>query len=250
MRIEDFGSTEEKVTVHYKNTCPVCGSVDEITQEIEKWAVNIIPSGEFSSLCSKCKEIEDIKQKKLWVLKNIEEKTKKANIPEDFCKWDKDKGNNELARWIRDNNTKSLYISGVNNACKTRATTINLFYCIRDGLESVRFIRFSELAAKYSSICKSESENAFSYILDVLNTNILLIDDVGKRRITETAGEMLYEIFDRIYSGDSNCLIWITANCNLSELNRKFENKDIGDAVVSRIDRMIEDGKMLKKEIL
>ena len=86
------------------------------------------------------------------------------------------------------------------------------------------------------------------YILDLLNESILLIDDIGKRRITETAGEMLYEIFDRLLGGDCKCRVWVTSNLALSELAGRFENADIGDGVVSRIDRMIEGGTMVKIE--
>ena len=75
-----------------------------------------------------------------------------------------------------------------------------------------------------------------------------MIDDIGKRRITETAGELLWDVFDMIYAGDARTKIWITSNKSLEDLPALFENRDIGDAITSRIDRMIDDGRMIKIE--
>ena len=56
-------------------------------------------------------------------------------------------------------------------------------------------------------------------------------------------------LFDRLYAGDTDICIWCTCNTKLSELADRFENPDIGDAVSSRIDRMIEAGGMILIEL-
>lgn len=53
---------------------------------------------------------------------------------------------------------------------------------------------------------------------------------------------------DLVYSGEKKTKLWITSNKTLEDLSECFENLDIGDAVISRIDRMVESGKMLKIE--
>ena len=118
----------------------------------------------------------------------------------------------------------------------------------RSGYEC-RFIRFSDLAAECARICKTQSENSMRFIRGLFTNDILLIDDIAKRRITETAGEMLYDVFDLLYSGEYKTRIWVTSNLSLTDLASAFANADIGDAVVSRIDRMIEDNKMIKIEL-
>ena len=78
----------------------------------------------------------------------------------------------------------------------------------------------------------------------------MMIDDIGKRRITENAGEMLYDLFDRLYSGMNNTLVWVTSNFTLSGLSAGFVNPDVSDGVISRIDRMIESGEMIVIEAI
>jgi hypothetical protein len=85
--------------------------------------------------------------------------------------------------------------------------------------------------------------------MNLFADDVILIDDVGKRRITETAGELLYDMADLVYSGSSRAVIWFTANKTLADFANQFENLDLGDAVVSRFDRMIEAGKMLNIEV-
>lgn len=235
------------IRVPCRNTCPKCGTVDEYFVTLPAWAAEVFPGGERSKLCLVCIEEKRKAEENELRAEQIDELMDHAEIPANFLSWDKSKGNGELARKIRDCRHMSLYVSGANDCGKTRAAAFNLLLEIRSGVKC-RFIRFTELAAAYARVCKLESENSMKYIKSVLADRIVLIDDIGKRRITGTAGELLYELFDRVYAGDCGSRIWITSNLSLAELANQFENVDIGDAVVSRIDRMIDDGRMMKIE--
>ena len=72
---------------------------------------------------------------------------------------------------------------------------------------------------------------------------------IRARQGDETAGEMLYDMIDLVYSGASKAKLWITSNKTLADFADAFENLDLGDAVVSRLDRMIANGKMVKIEV-
>ena len=235
-------------TVIYHNTCPKCGKVEEQPVEVPDFMREILTGGNTENFCDKC--LEEVEQ-----IKNIQRQKEReemfidqADIPADFREWDSEKGNGNLARKIRDNRHLHIFVAGRNNCCKTRATAINLKLEAKKGMRC-RFVRFSELAAGYARVCKVESENSMQYIRNLLNYDVLFIDDIGKRRITETAGELLYDLFDLIYSGESKTRVWITSNKSISDLAGIFENGDMGDAVVSRLDRMIDAGKMLKIEV-
>lgn len=238
--------TKSKIKkVTYYNVCPQCGKATETVVDVPDYAWDFICGGNTGHLCDECHE-----QKQAEERQKIEELRKhtliqNSCVPENFWNWDKTKGNATLVKAIYEQKEHHLYICGGYNTCKTRAAACNLLIMAKRG-NRCRFIRFSEMAGEYARICKIDSAAAKSYVNDLLRNNILLIDDLGKRRITETAGELLYDIFDRAYAGDCNAKIWVTTNLNLSTLIGLFENADMGDAVASRIDRMITHGSMAK----
>ena len=232
----------------YYNTCPRCGKQDAFEMEVPSFAINILTGGNTQNFCDDCakeiKRLDDMRREQ----QHREQLLEKADIPADFLEWDRTKGDNQLARLVHENADKCLFVCGKNAACKTRATAVNLKLQIVNNNTVGRFIRWSDLALGYARICKLSSENSKFYIDDFLKYDILLIDDIGKRRITETAGEMLYDMIDLVYSGEKKTKLWITSNKTLEDLSECFENLDIGDAVISRIDRMVESGKMMKIE--
>lgn len=236
-------------SVMYRNTCPKCGKQSEFAMEVPEFAADILIGGNTQNFCEECAaEIERLETLRRDQLRR-EEWLEKSEIPADFLEWDKTKGDNQLARLIRDNADKNLFVCGKNAACKTRATAVNLKLQIVRENRRCRFIRWSDLALGYARTCKLSSENSKLYIDDFLKYDVLLIDDIGKRRITETAGEMLYDMIDLTYSGATKAKLWLTSNKTLDDFANAFENLDIGDAVISRIDRMIESSRMVKLEV-
>lgn len=237
----------QKTDVFYHNVCPKCGAED--TFYVPEELTDMLRGGETQNFCDKClaevERLEAIEREK----RRRAEWLEKSDIPFEFQSWDKSKGDNQLARLIHENADKSLFVCGKNAACKTRAAAINLKLEITQNGRRCRFIRWSDLAAGYARTCKMSSENSKAYINGFLRYDVLLIDDVGKRRITETAGEMLYDMIDLVYSGSSRTALWFTANKTLADFANSFENLDLGDAVVSRFDRMIECQKMMNLEL-
>lgn len=235
-------------TVIYHNTCPMCGKVEDQTVEVPEFAREFLKGGNTENFCEMC-HVKYAEMQKAQYEKNRRDMLlENSGIPKDFLNWDKEKGNSELARQILNNNKLSLFVGGKNNCCKTRATAYNLKLSIIKEGKDCCFVRFSDLAAGYARVCKLNSENSSQYIRELLQHDILLIDDIGKRRITETAGELLYDLFDLVYSGEYSTLLWVTSNKSLEDLAEAFADGDIGDAVVSRIDRMIESGRMVMIE--
>lgn len=238
-----------KMIVHYNNTCPKCGKKDHFQMEVPEFALDILTGGDTTNFCDDCiieiERLNNLRREQ----QHREMLLEKSEIPAEFLVWNRDLGDNQLARKIRESADKSLIVCGQNSTCKTRAMAINLKYQITENGHCCRFIRWSDLAFGYARTCKLSSENSQEYIRGFLKNKILMIDDIGKRRITETAGEMLYDIVDLVYSGEAQTRLWITSNKSLEGLADIFDNLDLGDAVVSRIDRMIANGKMALIEI-
>lgn len=239
----DSSPKTSKVTIHFHNVCYLCGKETFTTQEVDSWIASWIDCTESKHACPDCmekvKEAQRLEQQAML----IEDRIARCGIPDNFREWDSAKGNKDLANAIRCESGKSLYISGHYNTCKTRAACANMLRRIKSG-EIAKYVRFGEIVGRYQRSF-ANGDKAPEYCIDsILDADLLLIDDVGKRRITQTAGELLYEIYDRIYSGDTRCRVWVTSNTDLKAFVHKFENEDVGNAVISRIDRLIGEGKM------
>ena len=232
--------------VTYHNTCPDCGRVDEFTMNVPEFAKDILTGGNTVNYCDRCQDLRNELERRSKMILRGKWLIEQADIPPNFMTWDKEVGNNELARSIRNNKDKMILIAGANDTCKTRSAAYNLMLAAKEGMYC-RFVTFSDLAAGYARTCKMASEKAVEYINDYLKFDILLIDDIGKRRITETAGEMIFDIVDKVYSGVSKTKLWITSN-RAESMADMFADLDVGDATVSRLDRMIAAGDMIKIE--
>ena len=231
------------VTVHFHNVCNMCGKETHMTHTMDSWLAELLGATETKHPCPECAgKIKRVQEAEAAAMR-AEENSRTCGVPDNFREWDSAKGNKDLANAILRESGKSLFISGHYGTCKTRAACANLLRRIEKG-ERGRYVRFGAIASQYQRSF-SNGEKAPEWCIDsILNTDILLIDDVCKRKVTQTAGELLYEILDRIYAGDTRCRVWITSNADLRSFVKKFENPDVGAAVVSRIDRLIEENKM------
>lgn len=70
--------------------------------------------------------------------------------------------------------------------------------------------------------------------------DLLIIDDMGKERVTEWGDTMLYELVNTRY--ENNKAILFTTNNTLSDIRTKYPNS--GEAIVSRVLEMCEGIKM------
>ncbi|MCS7008542.1 MAG: ATP-binding protein [Chthoniobacterales bacterium] len=67
----------------------------------------------------------------------------------------------------------------------------------------------------------------------VNNTDCILLDDIGKTKISESVGLFIYGIID--LSIVKNKIILVTTNFVAQELEDRFEDKDQAEAVIQRI---------------
>lgn len=236
-------ANEELVQITCRNTCPKCGKVDAEDLEVMEWMARTM-AHETHGLCSVCRAEADRKEMIAYQERHMAQLLNDADVPQEFRTWDKDLGNGVLAREIRDNRDRNLFICGENSKGKTRSAAYNLLLEVKAG-KRCKYWRFSDLAAKYAAQCKADGD-AQEWLKQQLKYDIIVMDDICKRRITDTAGEMLFDILDWLYGGDIHCRLWITANKDLAGVAQCFQNADTGDAVISRIDRMADacDGRM------
>lgn len=246
-------TTSQKIEVKINNTCPECGCKWQTTIEIEdEYLISLdwIDNTENSILCEDCQMKADAENKIKQEQSRISQEIENANIPNEFCTWNKELGNAELANFVHQNKDKNLFLSGMYGTGKSRSLAINLVKLIAKNQSiKVKFFRFNELAIQYASICREDIGQATKFIRELLSNDIIVIDDLAKKRITDNAGEFMYDIFDNLYCGKSKSKLWVSSNINWRKLANLFENKDCGNAVVSRIDRLISENRLVEKEV-
>ena len=159
----------------------------------------------------------------------------KTGIPEPFIKWDRTLGNNPMIEWVWKNRKKSMFITDDYGAGKTRAV------CATGAVESqdqwVLFFRTVDLLKTISGLYGSSMVDCRQFIETLKRCDILILDDFGKEKLTDRAGESVFDVIDSRYTHSKP--VWITTNLNGQEMITKL-GEDRGKAVVRRLSEMCE----------
>lgn len=107
-----------------------------------------------------------------------------------------------------------------------------------NNLYSVVFGNVTDLITLIRSTYSRDAEITEAEIIKTFteDTDLLIIDDLGKENMSEYTATILYQIINRLYEHEKPLII--TTNFNSSMLKRKFGEK--GEAIVSRIAEMCE----------
>jgi DNA replication protein DnaC len=107
-----------------------------------------------------------------------------------------------------------------------------------NSLYSVVFGNVTDLITLIRSTYSKETEITEAEIIKTFteDTDLLIIDDLGKENVSEYTATILYQIINRLYEYEKPLVI--TTNFSSSALRKKFGEK--GDAIVSRIAEMCE----------
>lgn len=131
-------------------------------------------------------------------------------------------------------NPIGIGIRGESGSQKTRAA-VCLLYKQRMLGHSVMFLKATDItryAVEQFSSDKEIHSEALQAIRQAQNVHLLLIDDLGKGRLTPSAEELLYDILDK-RSERQLPVIW-TANVTSSQLHSMM-SEDRGDAIMRRL---------------
>lgn len=230
------------VHIEYDYTCKECGKTFHSAMDVPDFAADIIPR---PTLCDQCGERLKQEAEKREKEARYRTLSVEAGIPVGFLDYDKSRGNTALFAAMKKNWDKSMFIIGPYDTGKSRA----LAYCltrwiIADKGLSTQFYNWTRLCELYVAKAAEGMVKANDFKLDLLDTDILAIDDFGKRRPTPVMEDLTYELINGVY--ESGKRLWMTSNKPLRDVLQVYENRDIAEAVISRFDRMIRDGTMVK----
>jgi DNA replication protein DnaC len=235
-------------------TCKMCGKQDFLKwgligdKELDMISIDCKNQLLARSTCDMC--LNDLKKKDdLRILeRDIAEKISTLPYNDFDPKKTKDKGRlaeTMLRLWQA---KKNVYIQGVYDSGKTRSCA-NIFVFLAKSMTAGVYLKASDLIDECTSLAVTQNKDAVNMKLKLLiaSNRLIMLDDLGKHKITDAGGEVLYKLLDLIIETNANCKVWITANEHANQIVNKFYDKDVGSAFVSRLHRMefanvVQDG--------
>lgn len=113
-------------------------------------------------------------------------------------------------------------------------------------LYSVVFGNVTDIVTLIKSTYRADSELSEAEVIKMFteDTDLLIIDDLGKENISEYTSTILYQIINRLYENEKPIIV--TTNFGSATLRRKFGEK--GNAIVSRLAEMCEFIKVVGED--
>ena len=167
-------------------------------------------------------------------------KIKRAGFPLEMTRYSPAKASEyikELHAWVHENRDNNLWIADEYDngktivVCSVGARLLEVI--------GVRYFNAVNFINQYVAL-KQESNYRSNQFIQDCASDLLIIDDLGKQRISATGGEALYMVINNQYEARKK--IWLTENRKASIIGETFELRDTGEAVVSRIRRMADPG--------
>jgi len=191
------------------------------------------------SVCDSClsdnKAMEDLKE----LNKAIAEKIKE--LPYNNFDPSRVQDSGRLAEIMKQlwQSKRCAFVQGVYESGKTRSCA-NIFVTLAHQMVKGSYLKASDLIDECTSLAVEKNKDAVNLKLKMLigSNKLIMIDDIDKFDITLAGGEVLYKLLDLIIEQQSDCVVWFTANNPVGHLLNKFKSKDVGQAFISRIERM------------
>jgi len=214
--------------------CKVCGQSLPDFQTIQGFTIK-------PSLCDNCgdkmaKDEYDEKMKEV-----IENKLKTTRIPRRYTEWDNEtgveKGSIDLVKWLRPRFRGSVYISGPHGKGKTHTVAYSAFSIMQKQNIGVLFINSQEWLSEMM-MQKMMGESIVKHIKHACECDLVIIDDMGKEKLTESKLELIYNVINKRDVDEMRT--YFTSNYTIEELAARFDT-NYGPAIVERIRRMVGD---------
>lgn len=214
--------------------CRECGKLtpfnigDENPEEISALGEAIIESAKRLVLCPECeaekkRSVAMREQKEADAARESEKQIKlqESRLPALYCEdWDMSKGNNQLLEFVRQNADKSMFICSTESGiCKTRAVCAIGFELANCGCR-LEFWKSTVLSRTLTALYGTSVSEADALMSRLSRLDVLIIDDLCKEKLTDRAGELLFDLIDERFSQRRRT--WVTANFGGPDLEERF----------------------------
>ncbi len=123
-----------------------------------------------------------------------------------------------------------LMIWGRRGVGKTHLSVVVLKRRLSEGVPSL-FVYVPDMLSRVRDAYSGRGPSAYELVEGVKNIDLLVLDDLGKERVTDWAREQLHIIINHRYA-------WQKQTVCTSQLGRKALEEHIGDSAVSRLGEM------------
>lgn len=234
------------VTVRVLIDCEVCHAKSEMVFTAPRSLAEIV-GGRTLKMCDSCGQKIREDEKRVSVAAGWRKLATDAGVPENMLDWDKVRGNVDLMRFLWQHRQASLTVCGDYGCGKTWAMCGAVCAMIKDQPDfTVRFWNFNDLLSHYSALLTSSLAEAEKFRRNLGNYDLLVIDDIGKKRLNCTASELIYSIVNRVYESQGKTRLWASYNLPIAKLGPKFDDADHASAIFSRWQRMEKDGLLFR----
>jgi hypothetical protein len=161
-------------------------------------------------------------------------------IPPEYMRWNNKKsdelGTERIISWMKENRKNSFYICGTNGRGKTHTVAACAYAVIKENFKTVYYMPVSRWLNDMMD-AKMQGKSIVADIQNVSTIDLLVIDDIGKEKLSESKLELIYNIIDiRERQGKQT---WFTSNFDIDQLAERLD-ANYGPAIVERIRRMVK----------
>jgi hypothetical protein len=220
-----------------KRYCPECGKEFEIDLSNDPFTASFTFGIIDTIMCDSCADAKKLQEEARIDHDHFLRQVDKAGIPLGRINWDsKHQGANvKLYDWIKENAANWLFVSDDYDTNKTWCFCAIGAKLVKQGVK-VKYWRVTDLLSRYAALAQDSMRSAERFKNDLANCDLLILDDLGKRQLTESTGDAFYSVIDKAYS-NNHTRVWINANVSGIKLVRRFTCEDTGEAVISRFKR-------------
>lgn len=156
-----------------------------------------------------------------------------SGIDQSYREYDREKDPKNLNDWLIARASKSACIRGKYQIGKTHMAAHVGLKLVALG-KKVIMIRCGDWCRQVAAMMGRDMDEAEAMIARAKRADLLILDDLGKERLTDRGGEVLFSVID--HREVARKATWITTNLNGDELAKKLGD-DRGPAIIARIRR-------------
>ena len=202
--------------------------------------------------CDSCCEIFSRKQddeRKASLRRDLE---KLSEIPDPYKSWDKEKANiyggTNLLKWLSSARNGHLMVFGTNGRGKSHVVAFAALKRLKSTLDETWWIHCPDFFTKMMSLKAGNTQDkrdAKAMLRRAQNVPHLILDDLGKEKMTEAKCELLWSIINEreLYGR----ITWITTNHCSETFSKRFD-QNYGPGIMARFGRMFNASNIYEQK--
>ncbi len=219
-------------------SCSKCGEV--VFYERFKQFPDLGPN-----LCDKCGNNYDTMKRESAMEEIFNSLLDKSEIPLEYRSWDESiaasSGSDKVLQWMRKRARQSVFVYGIHGRGKTHTVAYCAYKMLEMNRKPMKYINLGKWLSSMMAL-KIAHADINVEIHRLYTYDLVVFDDIGKEKLTESKIELIYNIIDM--RERQRKATWFTSNLSIDNLATRFDD-NFGPAIIERIRRMVGDNTCL-----